>query len=111
MPARKLQGLAALLQIHAERDALDKRARAARTEAATELGEAVLDAVGPAFAPREVAELLRVAQRLGFTEAMRLLGGTPLARQPGNESDRIAAGRRANGAPNGSGNGVDHVAH
>lgn len=111
MPARKLQGLAALLQISAERDALDRRARAARTEAASELGEAVLDAVGPAFAPRELTELLRAAQRLGFSEAMALLAGPQSARKPRHDSATVAGNRRADAAAHGVGNGADHAAH
>jgi hypothetical protein len=107
MPARKFSGLAALLQIDAERDALDVRAKAARAAAASELGEAVLDAVGPALAPAELAELLRAAQRLGMAQAMALLGGSPKACQQVAGSAATVGSGRANGA----GNGADHAAH
>ena len=103
MPARKFSGLAALLQIDAERDALDVRAKAARAAAASELG----DAVGPALAPAELAELLRAAQRLGMAQAMALLGGSPKACQQVAGSAATVGSGRANGA----GNGADHAAH
>lgn len=110
MPTRKFQGLAALLQIDAERDALEVRARAARTAAASELGDAVLDAVGLAFAPSQIAELLRAAQRLGFTEAMALMGAALPAHKVNNSRDGTAGNRRSISAEKHAATGTGHAA-
>lgn len=106
MPVKKPAGMALLLQVEADRAALAERERAARAAAAVEIGEAVLDAVGPGFILAELTALLRSVQRVGFSAAMQTLGATAPAGKP------LRAGI-VNGAANGgavaAANGADHA--